>query len=171
MGNFLYGGKRPTSITYQGKDVQTLKYNGVVVWENVPTNVTSYSADNSGYSGTGMQTNKEYVVPTGVNVIRYYGEGGIDGKKTESKEMYIKVKAGQKIKVTSLVKYGTVYPQFVSEAEVQFGVGLSGAPIVAMSRHDTKHVYATVNIYCSPEINKHNFNDSTSDHKHLDWTK
>lgn len=32
MGNFLYGGKRPTSITYQGKDVQTLKYNGVVVW-------------------------------------------------------------------------------------------------------------------------------------------
>lgn len=33
MGNFLYGGKRPTSITYQGKDVQTLKYNGVVVWK------------------------------------------------------------------------------------------------------------------------------------------
>ena len=32
MGNFLYGGKRPTNITYQGKDVQTVKYNGIIVW-------------------------------------------------------------------------------------------------------------------------------------------
>lgn len=152
MGNFLYGGKRPTSITYQGKDVQTLKFNGVTVWENVPTNVTSYSATSSAFDNK----EEEYVVPTGVNVIRYYGEGGIDGKKTESKEMYIKVKAGQKIKVT---------------LHTQFGVGLSGAPRVAVTIYDKKSVYATVKIYCSPEINKHNFSDSTSDHTHLDWTK
>lgn len=167
MGNFLYGGKRPTSITYQGKDVQTLKFNGVTVWENVPTNVTSYSATSSAFDNK----EEEYVVPTGVNVIRYYGEGGIDGKKTESKEMYIKVKAGQKIKVTLHTQYGVVYPQFVSKAEVQFGVGLSGAPRVAVTIYDKKSVYATVKIYCSPEINKHNFSDSTSDHQHLDWTK
>lgn len=163
MGNFLYGGKRPTSITYQGKDVQTLKFNGVTVWENVPTNVTSYSATSSAFDNK----EEEYVV----NVIRYYGEGGIDGKKTESKEMYIKVKAGQKIKVTLHTQYGVAYPQFVSKAEVQFGVGLSGAPIVAVTIYDKKSVYATVKIYCSPEINKHNFSDSTSDHQHLDWTK
>lgn len=32
MGSFLYDGKRPTSITYQGEQVQTLQYNGVTVW-------------------------------------------------------------------------------------------------------------------------------------------
>ncbi|MGN8831181.1 hypothetical protein ACTQV0_12805 [Selenomonas montiformis] len=33
MGNFLYGGKKPASIKYNGASVQVLKYNGVVVWQ------------------------------------------------------------------------------------------------------------------------------------------
>lgn len=33
MGNFLYGGKKPASIKYNGVSVQVLKYNGVVVWQ------------------------------------------------------------------------------------------------------------------------------------------
>lgn len=33
MGNFLYGGKKPASIKYNGVAVQVLKYNGVVVWQ------------------------------------------------------------------------------------------------------------------------------------------
>ena len=33
MGNFLYGGKKPASIKYNGVAVQVVKYNGVVVWQ------------------------------------------------------------------------------------------------------------------------------------------
>lgn len=33
MENFLYGGKKPASIKYNGVAVQVVKYNGVVVWQ------------------------------------------------------------------------------------------------------------------------------------------
>jgi hypothetical protein len=33
MGNLLFGGVRPSNILYNGKEVQTVKLDGVVVWQ------------------------------------------------------------------------------------------------------------------------------------------
>ena len=64
MGNFLYGGKRPTRIIYQGKEVQTLKFNGVVVWQRgdvytITGTVLGKGIDNTWYNCTSGSHSQE----------------------------------------------------------------------------------------------------------------
>lgn len=86
MGNFLYGGKRPTSITYQGKDVQTLKYNGVVVWQRyVPVPAGS------------KQVTTSFTVPARVTVVKIVG---YSGDQQRDYTAYVKVTPGKTYKVS-----------------------------------------------------------------------
>ena len=84
MGNFLYGGKRPTSITYQGKDVQTLKYNGVVVWQRyVPVPAESKEVTVVKIVGTSYEDKKNYTVYVKVTPGKTYKVGCGDIYETD----------------------------------------------------------------------------------------
>lgn len=152
MGNFLYGGKRPTSITYQGKDVQTLKYNGVVVWQRyVPVPAGS------------KQVTTSFTVPARVTVVKIVGTSY--GDKQRDYTVYVKVTPGK----TYAVGCGDVYETDVDDNGnentywqcymISIGKYYHTEPIsgiyVETSLYDD-----IVNISWSEEINKHATNGS-----------
>lgn len=151
MGNFLYGGKRPTSITYQGKDVQTLKYNGVVVWQRyVPVPAGS------------KQVTTSFTVPARVTVVKIVG---YSGDQQRDYTAYVKVTPGK----TYAVGCGDVYETDVNDNGdedtwwqcylISIGKYYHTEPIgnvyVDTSLYDDE-----VTISWSEEINKHATNGS-----------
>ena len=148
MGNFLYGGKRPTNITYQGKDVQTLKYNGVVVWQRyVPVPAGS------------KQVTTSFTVPARVTVVKIVGHSG--GHQQRDYTAYVKVTPGK----TYAVGCGDVYETDADDYSwwqcylISIGKYYHTAPIV--------NVYVDASLYddevtisWSEEINKHATNGS-----------
>ncbi len=169
MGNFLYGGKRPTNITYQGKDVQTLKYNGVTVWERfAPVTKTFY------WSDSGEKT-EDYIAPAGATVMRV--KGTILDYDQSSSSLYSKrftyyIKINQQHKF--MLRFGHTLVGFPHG-----GVATSNQ-IELFKSADGNNSYVVsvaidekceMELSFSKEINEHDFSDSTSDHQHLDWTK
>lgn len=176
MGNFLYGGKRPTSITYQGKDVQTLKYNGVVVWSRLVAQAKTFVADNTGTNGA---TRTEiYFAPAGASVvwIKSYKDIGNNTATSPKGQVYSKIRDGQKfqIKTTTHVDGGNGYYYHSVNMDIM-AISANGdvvRPSINFSEgSNTQKVRVRVDFVFSPEVNEHDFNDSTSDHTHLDWTK
>ena len=167
MGNFLYGGKRPTNITYQGKDVQTLKYNGVTVWEKfVLEPVTkTFSWDDMGHK------TEDYTAPVGATVMRV--------KRSAYREksiVYIKINQQHKFRLSFS---GTVNGSYYHESTIILyksvdaynNPNLPNRDPVVSTVGGSSYVSTKMELSFSEEINNHDFNDSTSDHEHLDWTK
>lgn len=164
MGNFLYGGKRPTSIIYQGKDVQILKYNGVTVWERfAPVTKTFYGRYVE--DGDEGKVKEYYITPAGATVMRV--KHSYQGTPMTS---YIKINQQQKLTVFFDYDYaggnsGIHFEIIVLRPIDNFEHG-PGATSVERSDRDCE-----MELSFSKEINEHNFSDNTSDHVHLDWTK
>lgn len=173
MGNFLYGGKRPTNITYQGKDVQILKYNGVTVWERFAPVTKTFSWGSQG------EKIEYYIAPAGATVMCVKCQHlepapppwyGFDSKHVK---YYIKINQQHKFKLRLR----------------QFLMGWNGPGGSAVDAHEIRLfksadandsiVYSVENdgtpcemeLSFSKEINEHDFSDNASDHQHLDWTK
>lgn len=168
MGNFLYGGKRPTSITYQGKDVQTLKYNGVTVWERfAPVTKTFY------FSNPEEEKTEDYIAPAGATVMRVkykYLYNVVPDITYKYATCYIKINQQHKF----LLRF------YHSEVNAPHGGTFKSSVIQLLKSADDNNNYVvamTIDGKCemelsfSKEINEHDFSDSTSDHQHLDWTK
>lgn len=168
MGNFLYGGKRPTSITYQGKDVQTLKYNGVTVWEKfAPVTKTFY------FSNSEDEKTEDYIAPAGAKVMRAkykYLYNVVPDITYKFATRYIKINQQHKF----MLRF------YHSEVGAPHGGTFKSSVIKLLKSADDNNndvVAMTIDEKCemelsfSKEINEHDFSDSTSDHQHLDWTK
>lgn len=160
MGNFLYGGKRPTNITYQGKDVQILKYNGVTVWKRFAPVTKTF------YGGADGKT-EYYIAPAGATVMRV--KSIYQGKHHT---YYIKINPQHKLTVNFYYQYagGTsgIHFEIITlskSADEHHDVVVSGA------RSDDMSNPCEMELSFSKEINEHDFSDSTSDHQNLDWTK
>ena len=172
MGNFLYGGKRPTNITYQGKDVQILKYNGVTVCERfAPVTKTFY------FSNSEEEKTEDYIAPAGATVmcVKYkylYNivPNTIPVIEYKSATCYIKI--NQQHKFMLRFYHSNVNPP-------HGGIFKSSVIQLLKSADDNNNdvVAMTIDEKCkmelsfSKEINEHDFSDNTSDHKHLDLTK
>lgn len=163
MGNFLYGGKRPTSITYQGKDVQTLKYNGVTVWEKF---VLEPVTKTFSWGDMGHKT-EDYTAPVGATVMRV--------KRSAYREksiIYIKINQQQKFR---LVMWGHVdggNGSYHHASSIKLFKQVNDYNNTVESTADGSYSASSkMELSFSAEINKHNFSDDTSDHEHLDWTK
>lgn len=146
MGNFLYGGKRPTSITYQGKDVQTLKYNGVTVWQRyVPVPAGS------------QKVTASFTVPARVTVVKIEGISAENGGITTA---YVKVTPGKKY----VVACGDQYDErdYNDDIEVWWtGYRISIGKFSNMNMGGNYSDFEDeVTISWSEEINKHATNGS-----------
>jgi hypothetical protein len=190
MGNFLYGGKRPTSITYQGKDVQTLKYNGVTVWEKLLPQQEEFvhiaRTDGGDIGNMGSATGGEkYFTPNSQYTVlhacwRKIDRNGATLAIIYRKDLFIKIKKGLPLRIfmQSRVVSSPSDTCFLiksilenKETKQNIHVDVTGDAWRPNggSRHSSVGLMLTLN--CSREIENHNFNDSTSNHEHLDWTK
>lgn len=170
MGNFLYGGKRPTSITYQGKDVQTLKYTGVTVWEKF---VLAPVTKTFTWSDRGSKT-EDYTAPVGATVMRVK-RNSYKGKNI----VYIKINPQHKFRLsfsgTVNGGNGSYYHEstiiLYKSVDAYNNPSLPNRDLVVSTVGGSSYVETKMELSFSAEINKHNFSDDTSDHEHLDWTK
>ena len=165
MGNFLYGGKRPTSITYQGKDVQTLKYNGVTVWEKFVLEPVTKTF--SWWSTSGSRT-ENYIAPVGATVMRVK----YTNYRGKNVTYYIKINQQHKfiLRYEGTVHGGNGSYYHVSSIMLCKSDDDYNSPVQAM-KGDYGSTSSKMELSFSKEINEHNFSDDTSDHEHLDWTK
>lgn len=86
MGNLLFGGVRPSNILYNGKEVQTVKLDGVVVWQRyVPVPAGS------------KQVTTSFTVPARVTVVKIVG---YSGEQQRDYTAYVKVTPGKTYKVS-----------------------------------------------------------------------
>lgn len=87
MGNLLFGGGvRPSNILYNGKEVQTVKLDGVVVWQRyVPVPAGS------------KQVTTSFTVPARVTVVKIVG---YSGEQQREYTAYVKVTPGKTYKVS-----------------------------------------------------------------------
>ncbi len=86
MGNLLFGGVRPSNILYNGKEVQTVKLDGVVVWQRyVPIPAGS------------KQVTTSFTVPARVTVVKIVG---YSGEQQREYTAYVKVTPGKTYKVS-----------------------------------------------------------------------
>ena len=87
MGNLLFeGGVRPSNILYNGKEVQTVKIDGVVVWQRyVPVPAGS------------KQVTTTFTVPARVTVVKIVG---YSGEQQRDYTAYVKVTPGKTYKVS-----------------------------------------------------------------------
>lgn len=87
MGNLLFGGGvRPSNILYNGKEVQTVKLDGVVVWQRyVPVPAGS------------KQVTTTFTVPARVTVVKIVG---YSGEQQREYTAYVKVTPGKTYKVS-----------------------------------------------------------------------
>ena len=86
MGNLLFGGVRPSNILYNGKEVQTVKLDGVVVWQRyVPVPAGS------------KQVTTSFTVPARVTVVKIVG---YSGEQQREYTAYVKVTPGKTYKVS-----------------------------------------------------------------------
>ena len=148
MGNLLFGGVRPSNILYNGKEVQTVKLDGVVVWQRyVPVPAGS------------QQVTTSFTVPDRVTVVKIVGFS-IDEQRDYT--AYVKVTPGKTYKVSCGDQYEVSINDngdediwwlcyLISIGRFQMGDILGGNYSVI----DDK-----VNISWSEEINKHATNGS-----------
>ena len=86
MGNLLFGGVRPSNILYNGKEVQTVKLDGVVVWQRyVPVPAGS------------KQVTTSFTVPARVTVVKIVG---YSEEQQRDYTAYVKVTPGKTYKVS-----------------------------------------------------------------------
>lgn len=158
MGIFLYGGKRPTNITYQGKDVQTLKYNGVTVWEKF---VLAPVTKTFTWGDRGSKT-EDYIAPAGATVMCV----------KHNLVTYIKINQQQKFRLRffGAVNGGNGNYYHTSKITLCKSVDDYDSPVYSLDG-GSGAASAKMELSFSKEINEHNFSDSTNDHTHLDWTK
>lgn len=98
MGNLLFGGVRPSNILYNGKEVQTVKLDGVVVWQRyVPVPAGS------------KQVTTTFIVPARVTVVKIVGTSYGDQQRDYT--VYVKVTPGK----TYAVGCGDVYETDVND--------------------------------------------------------
>ena len=184
MGNFLYGGKRPTNITYQEKDVQTLKYNGVTVWSKLVTQAHSHTATWKGRDDALEEFKDMLYLPPGVDVccVRFFrGDVSNHFENYPTEQYVIKVKDPQFIvfrfdreiiKLDRLYSISVNMTLYSKRADHSMQAHDLSYTIYSKQDHLGDPVFSMrVDIIFGPYWNEHDFSDNTSDHKHLDWTK
>lgn len=184
MGNFLYGGKRPTSIIYQGKDVQILKYNGVTVWSKLVTQAHNRTATWKGRDDALEEFKDMLSLPPGVDVccVRFFrGDGSSHFENYPAEQYVIKVKDPQFITfrfdnkiITNGRRYSISVNMTLYSERADHSMQTHDLSYTIYNKED--HIgdpafSMRVDIIFGPDWNEHNFSDNTSDHVHLDWTK
>lgn len=189
MGNFLYGGKRPTSITYQGKQVQTVKYNGVVVWDYSPAqqedfiHIARTDGGDIGNMGSATGGTKEFTPNSQYSVVhvcwKKIDKNGVASAISYRKDLFIKIKKESPLEVimqsyvrsTPNGEYFNVVSTLVDKkTNKNVSCSVEGDYWRTNGGSDHSSVGLKLTIDCSREIEKHDFTDSTSDHEHLDWS-
>ena len=148
MGNLLFGGVRPSNILYNGKEVQTVKLDGVVVWQRyVPVPAESKEVTTS------------FTVPARVTVVKIVG---YSVEKQRDYTAYVKVTPGKTYKVSC----GDQYDININDngdvdiwwSDYMISIGEFRMGDIGDEEYST--IDATVIISWSEEINKHATNGS-----------
>lgn len=189
MGNLLYGGKRPNSITYQGKQVQTVKYNGVTVWNYSPAQhedficIARTDGGDIGNMGASTGGTKDFIPNSQYSVVRI-GWKKIEHDGTISaisykKNQFIKIKKESPLMVvmsphvrsTPHDKCFEIVSTLVDKkTNKNISCSVEGDYWNHNGGSNNSSVGLKLTIECSREIENHDFTDSTSDHEHLDWS-
>lgn len=149
MGNLLFGGVRPSNILYNGKEVQTVKLDGVVVWQRyVPVPAGS------------KQVTTSFTVPARVTVVK------IDGYSEEIQRdytAYVKVTPGK----TYAVACGDQYVSSMNDNGdidtwwIDYMISIGRFQMGESGEENQSSVFDDeVTISWSEEINKHATNGS-----------
>ena len=142
MGNLLFGGVRPSNILYNGKEVQTVKLDGVVVWQRyVPLAEGSIKVSDG----------EKLTVPARVKVLA-----------TDTRKYYIKVTEGKAYTYQNKEYYLHIAGGGSAE---QYGGNLEklGDYLIQDTRRGgsiSRVVSGSTTFFYSEEINKHATNGS-----------